>query len=211
MLRRIFAVSCALSLLLCLAGVFVWLVSYFAFAPIGQAWISSWPAIRDAQNRHYSNGWAYRYWIANHGSLYLIRYSRTYDPGPTSKPHHDIRSGVAIFPERELRPTKWGFAYTSGGSTWPDSERGHRRVTEVTQQFAFPAWLPPVLFALLPARWLTTFIRQRRIRRLGLCRVCGYDLRATPDRCPECGTERAPHSNATAKNAKNAKKQIGLV
>jgi hypothetical protein len=56
----------------------------------------------------------------------------------------------------------------------------------------FDSW--PALFLIptpLPMLWLIVVIRRRnrvRMPRKGLCVACGYDLRATPDRCPECGT-----------------------
>jgi hypothetical protein len=53
---------------------------------------------------------------------------------------------------------------------------------------ALPLWFPTVLFGALPAGAAMEFVRVRRRRRAGACLACGYDLRETPGRCPECGT-----------------------
>lgn len=46
------------------------------------------------------------------------------------------------------------------------------------------------LFIALPALWLVRRRPWRMLRRVdhSRCARCGYDLRATPGRCPECGT-----------------------
>ena len=54
----------------------------------------------------------------------------------------------------------------------------------------------------LPLAWLAVFaagrVTRRRRRAAGLCARCGYDLRASADRCPECGATASPVANTVA-------------
>src|SRR5690348_3960660 len=47
--------------------------------------------------------------------------------------------------------------------------------------------------------WIHERIHRRPKATPGFCRQCGYDLRASTDRCPECGLEIATLFKAVAK------------
>lgn len=78
--------------------------------------------------------------------------------------------------------------------------------THLTVSFFLPPWdvwwIPLWPFVLISAivpsvvalRWWRKHRRQKR----GLCRECGYDLRESRDRCPECGTPRTGANRAEA-------------
>jgi hypothetical protein len=84
----------------------------------------------------------------------------------------DLREGTTL----GFRATRWGWRRSSAFGN------GY--------SLTVPYWFLLVCVAILPS---ATIYRWRRFRTQRLraasprCHVCGYDLRATPDRCPECG------------------------
>jgi hypothetical protein len=60
-----------------------------------------------------------------------------------------------------------------------------------SRHFQVPHWAVALCLAVAPAYWIVVVPKRRRQQKrslAGFCLNCGYDLRATPNRCPECGT-----------------------
>jgi hypothetical protein len=102
----------------------------------------------------------------------------------TSHPHHLMI--VHVDPAIPRMGASW--------KTWESPIPGRMEYLEVRFAHApgqwtlwLPHWLPILLLSAVPAFALLSRLRRRRLETRGLCTNCGYDLRASTDRCPECG------------------------
>ena len=109
--------------------------------------------------------------------------------------HYGWPTGITaaeMAPGPRLRRTQWSTTRPSPGryaalTTYGFGHAGIVRPELVSRVFLAPHWSVCALTSVLPIAAALLWRRQRRLHLTGVCRVCGYDLRATPDRCPECG------------------------
>jgi hypothetical protein len=142
------------------------------------AW-ACWAWVRSYQPRHLALE-------TSRGRLYLMFWeggSRPlaveFWPGSTfaARAHELFREVINPSPQGQAR--EWlGFGYAEGRTPSIPTIR----------IVAIPMWFIAGLTGTVPVAWIVRGARQRRRARENRCVRCGYDLRASAGRCPECGT-----------------------
>jgi hypothetical protein len=184
--RWLFNVAVAGSLVLCVVTVVMWVWSYWIIHYV--AWTSG-DARMSAELRNEAGTVRLTFERALRGHLDFYALSEQHHPG--------FLFGTG----RIGRPTLYGhwFAYPTdrfgyiidygGFAIWSGSTHaGPPREQTLLIVVPHLHLLLVELLALLTPLAVRNRLQVSRRRRMNLCTKCGYDLRATPDRCPECGT-----------------------
>ena len=167
MKRRLFTILSALSLLLCVVVCVLWVRSYLD----GEAVI-----IRQGHEEL-----VLRNGIGN----VTVRWATT-----AEEQEAEWRV-VSLVPANMDR---WALYFWNFKAWWGLDALTSDRRSDMNRGLIVPHWFLAALLLVLPTTWGCLFRRRRRRLHAGLCPSCGYDLRATPDRCPECGTAPAKAS-----------------
>lgn len=204
MRRRLYTILWSLSFLLCLGAAALWLRSdwtedQFTFTGPGSCY---WRLVSSGQRRGSAlvlivgTGWP------SWGKVPFYASARQWPHLPAefcysvSQPA-DIRfanrvlifehstGGLRFGPDGTAWPYAWG-ALSQGPAVVPSDVRVPYYRLEIAH------WAVVLLCGILPLARLVAHLYQSRRHRhrlqAGHCRQCGYDLRASKDRCPECGT-----------------------
>ena len=190
MRRRLLNLLTLLSLLLCVAVMALWVRSCIRADFV---WWHEYLSDDGQSLRHRhstvasGNGglWLLRQTITLSGADYAAGASAVRAAHPADKP------ALRWDPSRNMNqlradPGAWsGFHHATFIQNAPGTPSQQRTIR-------VPYWALAATTAALPLWRVALSRRHQRRRRLaaGCCPRCGYDLRATPDRCPECGLTR---------------------
>jgi hypothetical protein len=190
MKRKLFIFLSAASLAVCGIVVVIWIMSHIAseILPLKTGDPGGRLALHEVRSVDGQIGWTYQSHEFVGSTLpeeSILRY------------HEDWSQRAAAWnpgnPAFAPRPSgfKWGHFYCFWQRQKSPRNFG---IVSITSRLSVsvPYWFLCLLTALLPiSRFVIPRIGQtrRERKRLGLCLNCGYDLRASTDRCPECGTE----------------------
>jgi hypothetical protein len=190
---RLLNLLTALSLLLCVAAAVLWSRSYWAFdqflhqRPDGQgrlaaAQVSSYRGALVVQTTRLDQGFA-----GSERSERFLQHTRL--PARPDWSAYDPTVARVV-----LGFGSGSFRYRI--ATGPPGSPGAQIIWGAARFVVVPYYAPVALAAVLPLARAGRAWKRRRERQPGQCRVCGYDLRATPDRCPECGAAAPRPSRA---------------
>lgn len=188
MIRRLFTVASALSLAACVAWLVLCAVRPKRTFVLGDhvLWVRMGPGLGPLQG-----GMSVRW------GMPLVEEGAGDEPEPNGPPHISVGD-------------RWGKSHDVLGvhvghfdwitTTWITPHRF--RITGTRWRVvSFRYWMAAAVWAVLPACWALVHrrrFRRRRRQRDGCCAACGYDLRASTERCPECGTPIASNAGVPA-------------
>ena len=167
-------------------------LSFLPFAAAVGLWVRSYAVYADCLYRH---GPVHAVSVVSRGGIVEVRH-HAYDP-PRVRTADEARWRFVANGLRVMLSAGEAVKYNAIGfgrfhATYP-------LAGSTFDIYVIPWWHVVLLTALFPALMIRGGVRRRRKERrasLGLCFACGYDLRATPGRCPECGAGLATTSAA---------------
>jgi hypothetical protein len=170
--RRLLNLLTALSLLLCVAICVLWVRGHWFRDSLMFTWASGRALIRDARGH-------VEFMLTLGGD-----WSEECGVALLHKPRPSLAQEL-VDEITEVTGPRYGSVRRWWGVQYLDVR--YRDPWRSWHVLVVPCWQLVIAFAALPVAWSIRRVR-RRHPVSGLCPMCGYDLRATPGRCPECGT-----------------------
>jgi len=178
------------SLVLCVASGALWVRSY---------WV--WEALNVYDERGDGTLWVSTVWslLCRDGRLSWDMSQHT-DTDPAAIARYGVpnRGGRWFFPKNQASHdgAGWWQRHRFEAQWQHDHTLPPHPTTSFLGRIAVPFWAIVPALAIAPSRRLRRYRRRVRLRNATLCTRCGYDLRATPERCPECGGDPSVTPNA---------------